>query len=270
MVSGDPQDSDGLANLDMAPPGYGEHQFDQLYSDVDTTGYATPNASGFNTPFGNNSRQTSVENLASLDTSTNGQLLANTLHNRLNNLTNPVSSRWSRDHTNTSGPSTPAHGILESMAGAGQASQGRPVSAGDYFTRANHDNHARNNASTLFQRSSAESSGPVTSNYLSHPEPSQHLEYNYEALAKVPSYGTALRSSLPRESGDDLPNYEQVSRTPSLPMESEGTGESDSGDERQHADRHRYLYHHNHHFGNQAGSHEGDRRVRLLPVRGRS
>lgn len=73
----------------MAPPGYGEHRLDQLYSDVDTSGFQTPAdlASGLATPLGAISRNASVDNLAFMnDTAFDNLAAANTLRNRLNNL----------------------------------------------------------------------------------------------------------------------------------------------------------------------------------------
>ena len=210
MVGGNSQGTDTLTSLDLAPPGYGEHQFDQLYSDVDPSSYMTPTASGFNTPFGSGSSRASNEDLASLGTAAHSQLLANTLHNRLNNLTSPISSRRYRDHGNVSGPNTPSHGHSESRTEPGVLSRTGLVSSGDYFNRRNHRTYSRNNSTITGQESSDESSNPTTPGHPSDQETPRHLEYNSEALSKVPSYGTALRSRPPRGLGDDLPDYEQV------------------------------------------------------------
>lgn len=81
----------------MAPPGYGEHQLDQLYNGVDTSGFQTPAvASGRATPLGAISRSASVDNLASMGDTDFDDLAANTLRNRLNNLGNDPrqQSKW--------------------------------------------------------------------------------------------------------------------------------------------------------------------------------
>lgn len=73
----------------MAPPGYGEHRLDQLYNNVDTSGFQTPAglSSGLATPLGAISRNASVDNLASMnDTVLDDFAVANTLRNRLHNL----------------------------------------------------------------------------------------------------------------------------------------------------------------------------------------
>ena len=262
MVNGDSQGAGETSSFDMAPPGYGDHQFDQLYSNVDPTGYITPTASGFNTPFDGHSRRTSADNLVSLGTAAHNQLMANTLHNRLNNLTNPVSSRYTRGHSSTSGPSTPTQNILEGMAGANDASRNGLATSGDYFSRRNHGSHSRNNSATFGQESSGESSGPNTPSLPSNLDTPLHLEYNNEALAKVPSYGTALRAPMPREYSGDLPNYEQASSMPPSPTEFRGASDGTPTASQQ-------VDHHQHHHGTGLSNHENDRRVRILPVRGR-
>ena len=66
----------------LAPPIYGDHQFDQLYGDFDQTGYDTPaQASGSVTP---GSRSISIDNLTSMHASNSAA--ANALQNRLNEL----------------------------------------------------------------------------------------------------------------------------------------------------------------------------------------
>ena len=50
-----------------APPLYGQHLLDQLYEDIDPSGFMTPGpASGINTPFYGHSRQGSSDNLAAM------------------------------------------------------------------------------------------------------------------------------------------------------------------------------------------------------------
>lgn len=54
LTTQNPRAMDAGALNAMAPPGYGEHQFDQLYSDVDPSGFQTPAGmmSGAATPMG--------------------------------------------------------------------------------------------------------------------------------------------------------------------------------------------------------------------------
>ena len=89
MTTQNPRAIDAESLSAMAPPGYGEHRLDQLYNDVDTSGFQTPAvASGRVTPLGAISRTASVNNLASMDNTNFHDLAANTLRNRLNNLGN--------------------------------------------------------------------------------------------------------------------------------------------------------------------------------------
>ena len=66
----------------VAPPGYGAHTLDALYSGVDPADYMTPAPSAPATPLGALSRSGSYDDVASL-APVDRQLSANTLHNRL-------------------------------------------------------------------------------------------------------------------------------------------------------------------------------------------
>lgn len=102
-----------------APPTYGLHQLDELYNDIDPSGFMTPGGthsmmnSGANTPFYAHSRSGSAEDLASLDavahTQPGGGASAAALQYRLQNL-DMSAERPSRFQTrqNGSGDSTPA------------------------------------------------------------------------------------------------------------------------------------------------------------------
>jgi Arrestin (or S-antigen), C-terminal domain. len=72
----------------QAPPLYGEHTFDQLYSEVDPNGYRTPGpgSGGPGTPFGALSRNISAENLPSMAAVSNTDISASALHSRLSSL----------------------------------------------------------------------------------------------------------------------------------------------------------------------------------------
>src|ERR1019366_6396703 len=75
--------------IQHAPPLYGEHVLDQLYADVDQSGMMTPAPqSGMNTPFYNQSRAGSSENLAALagEPHSSGAVTPAALSSRLQNL----------------------------------------------------------------------------------------------------------------------------------------------------------------------------------------
>ena len=172
----------------QAPPLYGEHQFDQLYSEVDPAGYRTPGpSSGSATPFGALSRNISAENLASMNAITNSQDLSASLHNRLSNL--HASSRrpsperdlhTDRDHVHFHIPGD----------SSGHSGQGTPHS----LSRSSSDEIVHGTASGM-------PSGAAT------PRVPQYVEV--ESLSRVPSYSTAVRTTVqPCDSG--LPNYQTV------------------------------------------------------------
>ncbi|EMD64556.1 hypothetical protein COCSADRAFT_326532 [Bipolaris sorokiniana ND90Pr] len=104
-----------------APPTYGLHQLDELYNDIDPSGFMTPGGyrsmmnSGANTPFFAQSRRGSTEDLTSLDAAMHqpgGGASAAALQHRLANLSMNHSDHPTRFHPsrqNSSGDSTPAH-----------------------------------------------------------------------------------------------------------------------------------------------------------------
>ncbi|KAI5294029.1 hypothetical protein KEM52_004831 [Ascosphaera acerosa] len=108
-----------VALAQQAPPLYGEHQFDQLYEEVDMTGYQTPAiASGGATPHGPGSlsRSASVENMAGLSGLSygmsggmTGSISPAMLQHRLSNL-------------------APSPGARETAAGGPLANRGRLLS----------------------------------------------------------------------------------------------------------------------------------------------
>lgn len=73
-----------------APPQYGEHQSDVLYSGLNPSGYTTPAGgfSGVSTPFNSQSRRGSADNLASLHNINFTSITPIALQSRLNNLGN--------------------------------------------------------------------------------------------------------------------------------------------------------------------------------------
>ena len=178
----------------LTPPQYGEHQFDQLYCDIDTTGYMTPvgGPSGMNTPFQSRSRSVSSENLTSLNGVASSDVTANALQSRLNNLDVASANRNTRDRT--------LDRSQLSTSGDGQGDQGD-------------DSGTSNPAS---RRTSDEDDG--LAGWIVAP---QHIEYSAEDLAKVPSYKTALQTQTRMPINDGLPSYQNalqnsISRTPSI------------------------------------------------------
>lgn len=205
-----PQSSDAINHL--APPLYGEHQFDQLYSGVDLSGYLTPagRVSGIGTPFLSQSRRASTDDLASMDAVTSSDFAANALQSRLRSLENIASGRWARDRPYNPGstdesPETNAH---ESIRGheSSQLLQ-NPVPAGDSNPSGGSPNLQSPNSSPS-RRGSEEEPAPTGTHTP------QHIEFSTEDLSKVPSYSTALHTRATAPINDGLPNYQTATCVP--------------------------------------------------------
>jgi hypothetical protein len=172
-----------------APPTYGLHQLDELYNDIDPSGFMTPGGyhsmmnSGANTPFYAHSRTGSAEDLASLNAVANGGgASAAALQHRLQNLDishhdpptrfQPQRQQSYSERQHSSGDSTPATGA-------------EPA-------------------------------------YFDLPPAS----YDMDALARTPSYNTAVRTPgtrSPYVADVALPSYEIATSRPSSPTRSRGS-----------------------------------------------
>ena len=198
---------------DLTPPQYGEHQFDQLYSDIDPSGYMTPaggGASGRGTPFQSRSRSVSTENLASMDGVASSDFGASVLQSRLSNLDVAGPNRVPRDRSqlSTSGDGTePASFEIARTGGTSTPQNSLPHGGYFGYSEANMGGHSPSNSAPVSRRVSEEdevTSGTVTP---------QHIEYSAESLAKVPSYTTALQSNPRTLVNDGLPTYQSATRT---------------------------------------------------------
>lgn len=211
----------------QAPPLYGDHQLDQMYSDVNFTGYRTPgNFSTPGTPFGSHSRNISSENLASLGiistaaeptaASNNGRLgdvSAAALRHRLQNLrstpTRPVNEPFSPSNqdasSNASRRSSDLTGAQATDYFSASGTSSRSITPAQDHSSSDHS------AANLSRRTSDE-------NYTNHhlllptgvqtPAPQFH---EVEYLSRVPSYSTAVKTSARTPySGSDLPSYGAV------------------------------------------------------------
>lgn len=199
------------ASAVTAPPSYDEHQLDLLFSDLDPNGAITPRPftsvpnSGSNTPYMNSlSRNGSHEDLSSLNavalsngvngvngaSGASGAAPPSLLHSRLANLQEHGSSHWARNQLGaTSGPTTP-------LRQPNELSRDSPGASEDV------------------SRQSSSPPSRVHSGYF-HPVTAGTVtdsEYNIEALARVPSYNTAVRTPLSSHSSTiALPTYDMVS-----------------------------------------------------------
>ncbi|KAL2862662.1 arrestin family protein [Aspergillus lucknowensis] len=185
LVNVTPQATQAAINdlAQQAPPLYGEHQFDQLYSELDPSGYRTPGpGSGPGTPYGTLSRNLSAENLASMNEITSTDISASALHTRLQNLDPHGQSRHSpSEHDHLGVPSD--HGPT---SGSNTNTPGSPELPRRTSDEVDHD-HLPSGMATPFHPHFAE----------------------LETLSRVPSYSTAVRSSV-RPHDSQLPDYRAV------------------------------------------------------------
>lgn len=185
-----------------APPTYGLHQLDELYNDIDPSGFMTPGGwrstmnSGANTPFFAQSRRGSAEDL-SLDAVAHQQdgpgVSTIALQHRLANLNMSHNDRHSRFH--------PA----------------RQDSNGDHSGQQS-SNHSSGH-STPHHRTPQNGVEP---SYFDLP--TNDYEYDMSALARTPSYNTAVRTPAaytPMEVA--LPSYDVATSRPGSPVRSRGS-----------------------------------------------
>lgn len=191
-----------------APPEYGRHQLDQIFSGIDPAGYITRAGSGSATPAGiyAGSRRGSHDNIASLNgvvsdghTSPpgpsnsspgphhHGSALPSILHSRLADLQERGPSNFQHQPSNLSNQHSPSGG---NSPGPGSATPHSPLSRsipnsqpGSYFASIG---QSPNHSVPLSRR---------TSNEEGHTADIHQADYDVNDLSRVPSYGAALRHS---------------------------------------------------------------------------
>ncbi|KAL2353487.1 hypothetical protein BJ546DRAFT_846579 [Cryomyces antarcticus] len=168
----------------VPPPEYGAHGLDQLYHDMDMTGFSTPvpgrYTSGASTPLGlyAHSRNASAENLQSLDGMTAGLAAPNShgehaeiLQSRLASLQEQGSSAQARllnGHHSVSGGATPHSELIER----------------------DHHRHSQS-------------------------------DYDMDFISRIPSYSTAVAARPPETPASEIPpSYEIATSHPPSPVRS--------------------------------------------------
>ncbi|TKA73748.1 hypothetical protein B0A55_05448 [Friedmanniomyces simplex] len=199
-----------------APPEYGRHQLDQIFSDIDPAGYMSRVGSAPGTPSGLNaqSRRASQENLASLNglasgdgesPNNHGSATPSLLHSRLANLQDggqspPARTAGVRFAHSASGGASPAPGMLD----GGSLPNANGSSHGSYFRSTG---------------TSAPTSEPISrrTSDEDHADGIAQQNYDMSTLSRVPSYGAALRTPGSVTPFIDVPpSYvEATSRPPS-------------------------------------------------------
>jgi len=214
-----------------APPLYGEHILDQLYADIDHSGFMTPGPSGMNTPFYSQSRSGSSENITSLDGVASNAVPPAALSSRLQNLNLNANSRNSsflRRAGNGSGGNTPSYfpeegNLNHSHASAPNlAGHSRPQSG--YFDQQPHNHSAPRSGGPTPHRTSEEELNGI-SGLTSGQHSPEHIDYtDLGDLSKVPSYTTAVRTPARGMSySAALPNYEAAVSAPPSPTRDHAT-----------------------------------------------
>ena len=162
----------------VAPPDYGDHWLDQLYMEIDHTGYDTPatQASGSTTPHSPGSRNTSNDNLASMHKHASSKGAANELQNRLNEL-NDEDGKDNQATVNSHGP--PRRQVRFVRQSRRTSEEGHTVPASTQT-----------------------------------PRQTSHSEFSDDDLARVPSYSTALQSCPDVPIDTTLPTYQTAVTTP--------------------------------------------------------
>ena len=199
-----------------APPTYGSHQLDQLYDDIDPAAYL----SGANTPFRALSRPGSNENLSNmaLDSAT----MNNTFINSGSRTPFGVGE-------GSSGSSSPSAAQLQRRLAELQM---RDAQIDEDFTHPTPCGSPRQ--TTRMPRAvSFRGSYHQNLNQLANTPPSHYSdnmssvispggEYDMDALARTPSYGTAMRTPMVTPPGShfgSLPTYDVAISTPNSPQQ---------------------------------------------------
>lgn len=234
-----------------APPQYGQHQLDQIYSDVDLSGFLSRAGSGFNTPAGlmAQSRRGSHDNIWSLNgvaaavqtdsaaaDHLHGSAVPQLLHSRLANLqgdsAHDGTTLQSRTEHSPSGGNSPA--ATDQVV----SSRVRFSTSPNHVTSPIRSTSSRSLAAMAGgsgSGSSSSSAGPSSQRNSGDDHTSSITQHDYDLndLSRVPSYGAALRAAPPviTPLGNGLPSYvEATSRPPSPTLQAvHGTTFSRSG-----------------------------------------
>ena len=221
LVDQTPQASRAATENDLnhsAPPMYGEHTLDKLYSEVDPSGYLTPGM-GLSTPGTPylHSRQASNENLRNLNALANGSTGASTPDS---GSVNPAALEYRLQNLHI-GPSQLGQEELDIHIHPASGDNSRRPSdthnqPDDYFTpnntSASHSHPVMSPNEAGASSSSASMSRRISEEdgYVSGARTPFPQYAHMEDLARVPSYSTAVKAPAPRNgrSGESsLPSY---------------------------------------------------------------
>ena len=227
LVDQSPQASRAAVENDLthsAPPLYGEHMLDKLYSEVDPSGYLTPGLalSTPGTPY-LHSRQPSHDNLRSLNAMATSNSGGHT-PNRASSI-NPAVLQYRLQNLHVSGEPSQRNDQPEVQVHPASTEQSRrnsdPNTGNDYFVShdgtgsqsrgVSHNNPDQTGAwaigsDPVSRRASEEEDGYQSGARTPFPQYA-HME----DLSRVPSYSTAVKTNAPRRlsrgTATDLPTY---------------------------------------------------------------
>lgn len=208
-----------------APPLYGEHILDQLYANIDPSGFRTPAPqSGIATPVYNRSRSGSAENVAPVNGVADTEVQPDALSNILQNLNVGLNSS-SRNGSKffRRGPGTGSGGNTPHRPGCSSTSSMQnsiPRSLGHSL-----DESSLHRFNPLSRRTSEEEAAIAAEGahcgITSDRHTSEHIDYSEIDLSRVPSYTTALRAparSVSYTEAEALPDYETAISAPPSPQ----------------------------------------------------
>ena len=208
-----------------APPEYGRHQLDQIFSDIDPAGYMSRAGSAPGTPMGLSaqSRRGSHDNLASLNGLSmgdesmspehHGRAAPSALALRLADLQErgPTQRSGVRFAHSPSGGTSPAPGAIDDMSPehSYRSAPGRARSGtSPYFNSTSHSPYG-----------SAPLSGRTSDEHDTNNDDTQHPDYDLNTLSRVPSYGAALRTpGAITPFSDGPPSYVDATSRPPSPV----------------------------------------------------
>ncbi|EGC49237.1 conserved hypothetical protein [Histoplasma capsulatum var. duboisii H88] len=200
----------------QAPPLYGDHRFDQLYSEIDCSGYRTPGStSGPGTPLLSLSRSLSAENINGAVPLGYQHISPSVLHTRLSDL-----------HLNgTALQLTPPSSESPESAESARDSTGQEPQPLDFGSGIPSINIQSPGIVTPATSRPPSEDGNI---YSGQTTPNCHIS-EVEHLSRVPSYATAVRSHPSPHYCEGLPDYQAatagdaagISMTPALPPQSQ-------------------------------------------------
>lgn len=234
LVDQSPQASRAAVENDLthsAPPLYGEHMLDKLYSEVDPSGYLTPGLalSTPGTPY-LQSRQQSHDNLRSLNAVASGNSGGNTPNGPLS--INPAVLQYRLQNLHVSGEPSQMNDQPDVQVQPASTEQSRrnsdPNTGNDYFVpHSGSGSHSRgtphmspdhngpwpNGSNAMSRRASEEEDGYQSGARTPFPQYA-HME----DLSRVPSYSTAVKANAPRRPSrgevTELPTYGATMTSP--------------------------------------------------------